>query len=349
MFQRNRLASIGLIVCMILGLRTAHAQDAVAEFYRDKRITLLIGASTGGGVDLFGRLIGKHMGRFVPGNPGFNVTNVPGAGSLTAALNLYSVAPKDGTYMAEVLPGAFTQPLMQPTLAGGRAAYDPTKFSFIGNGNAETLVCIVRTDSGISKFDEVFTKELIVGTPGGGSTVHEHTVVLKEVIGAKLKLVSGYPGTREIILALERGEVGGICGFSFASAKQQLPGAFGGKDFKIIVQNGTESHPELKTAGVPLSIGYAKSEADRELLKLYYSLGQFSRAFMMPPGVPLDRVKAIQTAFIATIKDPAFQQDIEKIQAEAVPQTGDELKAMIDTMFATPPEMVQRINKILQQ
>jgi hypothetical protein len=251
--------------------------------------------------------------------------------------------------MAEVLPGAFTQPLMQPALAGGRAAYDPTKFSFIGNGNAETIICVVRLDSDVSKFEDVFTKELIVGTPGGGSTVHEHSVVLKEVLGAKLKLVTGYPGTREIVLALERGEIGGICGFSYATAKQQVPGAIdGSKGFKIIVQNGPESNPELKAVGVPLSIGYAKSESDRKLLDLYYSLGRFSRAFMMPPGVPADRVKAIQAAFIATIKDQAFQEDIEKIQAEAVPQTGDELKAMIDTMFATPPEMVQRINKILQ-
>lgn len=204
---------------------SAHAQDSVADFYKDKRITLMIGASAGGGVDLFGRLIGKHMGRFVPGNPGFNVTNVPGAGSLTAALNLYSLAPKDGTFMAEVLPGAFTQPLMQPTLAGGRAAYDPTKFSFVGNGNAETIICVARLDSGVTKFEDVFARELIVGTPGGGSTVHEHSVVLKEVMGAKFKLVTGYPGTREIVLALERGEIGGICGFSFATAKQQLPGA----------------------------------------------------------------------------------------------------------------------------
>ena len=128
MFQRNRLASIGLIVCMILGLRTAHAQDAVAEFYKDKRITLLIGASTGGGVDLFGRLIGKHMGRFVPGNPGFNVTNVPGAGSLTAALNLYSVAPKDGTYWRSFCP-APSRTADAPTLAGGGRLMTH-KFSF---------------------------------------------------------------------------------------------------------------------------------------------------------------------------------------------------------------------------
>ncbi len=349
MLQLKRLTTFCLVVSIMMTLSAAKAQDAVAEFYKDKRITLLIGASTGGGVDLFGRLIGKHMGRFVPGKPGFNVTNVPGAGSLTAALNLYSLSPKDGTHMAEVLPGAFTQPLMQPTLAGGRAAYDPTKFSFIGNGNAETLVCVVRLDSGISKFDDVFTKELVVGTPGGGSTVHENSVVLKELLGAKLRLVTGYPGTREIVLALERGEIGGICGFSYASLKQQLPGAIhGGNDFKIIVQNGAESNPELKAADVPLSIGYAKTEADRKLLELYYSLGRFSRAFMMPPGVPAERVKAIQAAFIATIKDRAFQEDIEKIQSEAIPQTGDELKAMIDTMFATPPEMVQRINKILQ-
>ncbi len=327
----------------------ARAQDAVADFYKDKRMTLLVGASAGGGVDLFGRLIGKHMGRHIPGNPGFNVTNVPGAGSLTAALNLYSLAAKDGTVMAEVLPGAFTQPLMQPTLAGGRAAYDPTKFSFVGNGNAETIICVVRIDSGVTKFEDVFTKELVVGTPGGGSTVHEHSVVLKEVLGAKFKLVTGYPGTREIVMALERGEVGGICGFSYATTKQQVPGALdGSKGFKIIVQNGTESHPELKAIGVPLSIGYAKSESDRKLLELYYSLGRFSRAFMMPPGVPADRLKAIQKAFVETIKDKDFQEDIEKIQAEANPQTGDELKAMIDTMFATPPDMVERINKILQ-
>jgi tripartite-type tricarboxylate transporter receptor subunit TctC len=251
--------------------------------------------------------------------------------------------------MATVLPGAFTQPLLKPALTGGRQNYDPTNFAFIGNGNAETLVCVVRTDSGVDKFDDVFTKELIVGTPGGGSTVHEHSLVTREVLGAKLKVVTGYPGTREIILALERGEVQGICGFSLATTKQQILGTPDGNTrYKIIVQNGVESHPELKAAGVPLAINFAKNDADRELLALFYSLGEFSRAYMMPPGVPEDRVKAVRTAFIAAIKDPAFQEEADKMQSEAVPQTGEELEAMVKKMFATSQEMIERLNKILQ-
>ncbi len=327
----------------------AAAQDEVAAFYKGRTITLVVGASSGGGLDLFGRLVARHIGQHIPGNPGIVVTNQPGAGSVVAAVNLYTLAPKDGTQMAIVLPGAFTQQLFNPTIGGGRQTFDPAKFTFIGNGNAESPICVMRTDSPVKTFADVFNHEIAMGTPGGGSTVHEHTVVTRQVLGAKFKVVTGYPGTREIVLAAQRGEVQGICGFSLATTKLLLPGSLdGSQGFKIVVQNGIASHPELKQAGVPLAIGFAKSDDDRRLLELFYTLGKFSRAFIMPPGVPQDRASAIRAAFIAAIRSAPFQAEADKMHAEAEPQTGAELEAMIAKIYATPRNLIDRVHAAMK-
>lgn len=328
---------------------TAQAQTA-ADFYKGKTMTIVVGASTGGGVDLFARLVARHLGKHVPGNPTVIVQNMPGAGSLVAAKHLYTIAPKDGTQLASVLPGAFFDPLFNPQPGDSRDKYDPTKFNFIGNGNAESLVCLARTDSPIQKNEDMYEKEFIVGTPGGGSLVHVYTTVLKNLLGAKLKIVTGYPGTKEIVLAVQNGEVQGVCGFAYSSAKLQFPDALEGKNqYRIISQVGSVGHPELDKAHIPLTIDSAKDSATRDALEIFYSQGLYVRAFMMPPGVPKDRVETVRKAFMETIRSPELQDEAAKMMTEAEPNSGEDMEAMVKKVYAASPEVIERIKKAMAQ
>ena len=345
--SRTCLAGMSAAV-LVSGLSVAQAEEE--PFYKGKTITLVVGASAGGGVDLFARLVARHLGKFVPGNPAFVVQNMPGAGSLVAAKHLYTIAPKDGTHMASVLPGAFFDPLFNPKPGDSREKYDPTKFNFIGNGNAESLVCVSREDSPIKTSADMYDKEFVVGTPGGGSLVHVYTTVLKNLLHAKLKIVTGYPGTKEIVLAVRTGELQGVCGFAYSSAKLEFPGSLQGKNgYRIIAQVGSKANPELAKAGVPLTMDAAKDKATRDALEIFYSQGIYVRAFMLPPGVPKDRVEILRKAFIQAIESKALQEEAAKLQTDADPNTGEEMEAMVQKVYAAPPAVIETIKKAMVQ
>ena len=330
-------------------LSSAQAQGA-DDFYKGKTVNVVVGASVGGGVDLFARLVARHLGKFIPGNPNVVVQNMPGAGSLTAAKHLYTIAPKDGLHIASVLPGAFFDPLFNPQPGDSKDKYDPTKFNFIGNGNAESLVCLARTDSAIQKNEDMYEKEFIVGTPGGGSLVHVYTTVLKTLLNAKLKIVTGYPGTKEIVLAVQSGEVQGVCGFAYSSVRLQFPDALEGKgQFRVISQVGSVGYPELDKAKIPLTIDAARDAATREALEIFYSQGFYVRAFMMPPGVPHDRVALVRKAFMQAVQSQAFQDEAAKLMTDADPNTGEEMEAMVKKVYAASPAIIERIRKAMAQ
>ncbi len=345
MATRGRTFQTALMLASLAGsaaFTDAHAQhDAVADFYRGKTITIIAGASAGGGIDLFARQLARHITKHIPGNPQAVVTNLPGAGSKVAAKNIYAVAAKDGTAMGTVLPGALMEPIR---IDAAKRDYDPLSFNYLGNGNAEALSTIVRTDSGIASFDDLFAKELIVGTPGGGSSVHETAMVSKNLLGTKIRIVTGYPGVKEVGLAMEKGEVQGILGLAFTTVRQFFPGYLtGAKGFKVIAQDNLAGHPELNKAGIPLSVSRAKSPADRAALEFYQAQAVLVRAYIMPPGVPQERVNAMRKAFLDAINSKEFQEEVAKSNSEAIPQSGAEVEALIRKMYASPPELVARV------
>ncbi len=332
-------ATAGFAVCA--GAMPAAAQDVVADFYRGKTVTIIVGASAGGGMDLFARQLSRYLGRHVPGNPQVVVSNIPGAGSKVAAKNVYAVASKDGTTLGTVLPGALMEPIR---VEAGRRDYDPLKFNYIGNGNAEAVSTVVRTSSGINSIDDLFQKEMIAGTPGSGSSVHESTMVVKNLLGAKLKIVTGYPGVREVGLAMEKGEIHGMVGLAFTTIRQFFPGYLTGeKGYKVIAQDNLTGHPELNKAGVPLSVSRAKTPADRAAVELYQSQAVLVRVYVMAPEVPSGRVAAMRKAFLDAINSPEFQAEIAKSNSEAVPQSGEEIQALFSRMYASPPELIARV------
>jgi hypothetical protein len=222
--------------------------------------------------------------------------------------------------------------------------YDPLVFNYLGNGNAEALSTVVRTDSGITSIDDLFARELIAGTPGGGSSVHESTLVAKNLLGMKLKVVTGYPGVKEVGLAMDRGEVQGILGLAYTTVRQFFPEHLtGAKGFKVIAQDNLAGHPMLNKAGIPSSASRAKTAEDRAAVEFYQAQAVLVRVYLMPPGVPAERVTAMRRAFLDTINSKDFQQELEKSNAEAIPQPGEEVEALIRRMYAAPPELVARV------
>ena len=335
------------IIGLAAAIAPAQAQDA-GDFYRGKTITIIAGSSVGGGLDVYGRLLSRHIGKHVPGAPGVVVQNMPGAGSLTAARHIYTIAPKDGLHMGIVLPGALLDPLLSAQDSGGReaGAYDPTKFNYIGNGNAETIVCVVRRDAPVKHFSEVFDKELLVGGTGPGSSLVDYPVVTRNLINAKIRLIAGYKGSREVSLAVQQNEVQGICGLAWSSAKNQYPDIFKPDGYvKVLVQEDSAPHPEVAALGAPLAINFVKDPVQKRALEVFYSQGVMSRPFILPPGAPVERVALLRKAFLAAMADPDLRTEVAKQQLDANPNTGEELQALINKLYATPKDVLDLLRK----
>jgi tripartite-type tricarboxylate transporter receptor subunit TctC len=316
----------------------ALAQD-VAGFYRGKTITMIVGSSAGGGYDLYGRLIARHMGKHIPGNPSFVVQNMPGAASNVAASHIYNVGAKDGTVIGAIFMGAVVDPLFG---SKARPTHDISKFHFIGNANKDVYVCLIRADAPVKSFGEVMDKELVLGSSAEGASTRDFPMVLKNLLGAKFRIVSGYPGTREINMALERGEVQGGCGQSWSSVSATYPHLFKEGKIRPLVQEDTEGYPDLNKQGVPLIPSFAKTDEQKQILDLYYSQTYFGRPYVVAPEVPKERVDALRKAFMATMRDPELVAEAKRMEVDAIPVAGEELQAAITKLYAAPAHLIEK-------
>lgn len=328
-----------------LGVGSARlaAQD-VAEFFKGRTVTVVIGSTAAGGVDVYGRLLARHLGRHIPGQPNVVPQNMPGAGSIVTANHIFFAAPKDGTQIGTVLSGAIFDPLV----AEGPRRYEPTKFIYIGNANSETGVCVVRADAPAKSFADTFKTEIIVGGTGPGSALTVSPVFLKNFFDVKIRMVSGYPGSREISLAVEKGELHGICGLNWTSARQQYRDVLsGGGPYRVILQEDVEPMGELARLGVPLVTAFAKTEEDRKVLAAYYGQGAINRPFMVPPGTPADRVAVLRAAFMAAIRDPELIAEARRGGLDVGATPGEEVQAVVARLYATPEPIVARLKKAM--
>ena len=338
---RSGLAALAFMLAAARGAR-ALEDEALAKFFTGKTVTIAVGSSPGGGLDTFGRLLSRHMGKHIPGKPTVVVSNVPGAGGNVLANNLYTLAPKDGTFMGITFPSVIIDPLLSENHRG----YDPTKFNYIGNANAEVLVCLLRRDAGVKSLEDFLKADLIIGATAPGSTTADFPMIVKGLLGAKFRLVTGYQGSREVTFAIEKNEVQGICGLGWSTVKVQYADILKGDMFAtVFAQEDLKGHPELNAQNVPLIYSLAKSDEDKQALQMFYTQNAFSRPFILPPGVPADRVEALRKIFLETIADPELQADARKMNIEAVPTSGAELQQIIANMYATPPAIVGRVKK----
>lgn len=323
----------------------ARAQDAaLAQFFKDKTVTIGVGSSTGGGLDTFGRLVSRHLGKHIPGNPSVVVSNMPGAGGNILANHLDRIAPKDGSFIGITFPSIIIDPL----LAENHRGYDPTKFNYLGNANPEVLVCLLRQDAPAKTLEDILSNELIIGATAPGSTTADFPMITKGLLGAKFRLVTGYQGSREVTLAMEKGEVQGICGLGWSTVRVQYPEVLDGRTFgRIFAQEDLKGHAQLNAKGVPMMLLLAKTEADRQALSMFYAQNAFSRPFILPPGVPVDRVAAMRAMFMKAIADPDLQAEAVKMKIDAEPTSGEELQKIIERMYATPKDVVERVRKAM--
>jgi tripartite-type tricarboxylate transporter receptor subunit TctC len=335
------LATAALVIMTTAG--SASAQDAVAQFYRGKQINLYIGTSPGGGYDTYARLLARRFGSYIPGNPTIVPQNMPGAGSNKLAGFMYSVAPKDGTAIGAIFSGA----ILQPLIGENPTQHDPSKFIYVGNANNEIFICVARSDAPAKTFKDTFDKELIIGSTNEGGATRDFPAMLVNVLGAKLRLVTGYAGSNEIILAIERNEVQGICGVGWSSIIAQHPQWLTNGFARILTQLATKGHPTMNQMGVPLAIDSAKTDEERQVINLIYSQLTFGRPYVLPPGVPADRVAALRKAFMAALQDKDTLAEAEKMKLDLDALSGEEVQAEVAKAYAMPPNIVERAKQAL--
>ena len=290
----------------------------------------------------YARHLARHMGRHIPGGPNFVPRNMHGAGGLLVANHLANVAPKDGGTVASFPHGVAMEPLFGNTAA----KFNPSEFNWIGSVNDEVSVCAAWHGSGVTTFEQAQQKGLILAVDSLESSVGRHPSVLNAVLGANLKLVKGYAGLGAMKLALERGEAEGICGWSWSSIVSTSRDWLKDKKMNVFLQMSMSKHPDLPH--VPLVIDLAKTDQQRQVLKLIFAPQVMGRPFVAPPGVPSDRIKALRAAFDATMKDEKFIAEANKSQIEISPTTGEDIQKLFKDIYATPKQIVEAASKALR-
>jgi tripartite-type tricarboxylate transporter receptor subunit TctC len=313
-----------------------------AEFYKGRNVELYIGYSVGGAYDLYARTIARHLGKHIPGNPTIVPKNLEGAGSLRLANWLYNVAPKDGTALGTIGRGTAFDPL----LGSKGAQFQADKFTWIGSANNEVSVCVAWKGNGIGTFEDVLSKELIVGGTGQAADTDQFPRILNGVLGTKFKIVTGYPGGNDVTLAMERGEVKGRCGWSWSSVISTHKRWVEDKSIIVLVQLSLAKHPELPD--VPLVMDFAKTEDQQQMFKLIFARQVMGRPYLAPPGAPKDRADALRKAFADTMKDPEFLADAEKAQLEITPVAGEEVETLVKELYQTPKALADKAAEFIR-
>jgi tripartite-type tricarboxylate transporter receptor subunit TctC len=313
--------------------------DPVEDFYKGRQVTVLVGFNTGGAYDHYARTVAKHMRKHIPGSPTLIVKNMQGAGSVIAANYLYNRSPKDGSEIGLIAGTAALEPLF----GVGPAQFDGQKFTWLGSANKEVGGCFAWHTSQIRTAQDLFDKEMITGTAGTSSMMVP--TMLNNVVGTRLKLVRGYKGTSALMLAMERGEVDGMCGMVWAALQTEHPDWLQQGLVRTVMQIGLNKSADMPEA--PLVMDYAKDEEARQVLRLLVGWTIMGRPFLAPPGIPDDRKAALRKAFAATMKDPEFLADAERARLEVSPIGPEEIEAYLRDVYAVPKPLIERANEIL--
>lgn len=330
------VVAVALVACPF----AATAQDVAAW----KTLTVIIGTDTGGGYDIYGRTVGRHLVKHLPGKPGFVAQNLIGAGGKRAAEHIALAAPKDGSVIGILYPGAMVDGL---TLDRSKWRYDPTKLEQIGTADSGTRMCSTRLQSKVKTFEQARQEVAIMGASSPGGSTFDYPTMLNALTGTKFKVVSGYKATADIAIAFDRGEVDGWCGVDYNTYMSVRPDWLKGKQVNTIVQLGLEPNPDMTALGIP-SIWKFVPPQNRQAMELIVAQQMFQRPFVAPPGTPPDRVKALQEAFMATMKDSEFLADAAKLRLTVDARSGPEVAKLVSNMYASPPEVIAQMAKAIK-
>jgi tripartite-type tricarboxylate transporter receptor subunit TctC len=332
---------LGAIV-FALSAAPARAQDAEA-FYRTRTLTLGSPNSPGGGYDIYLRTLARHIGKYIPGNPSVIVQNVPAAGGMALANQIYNTAPKDGSYFGMVRGTA----IQEEVYKSPQVQFRGRDFAWVGNMNSDRDACIVSAGGGVRAIDDLYSHEVIAGASGVGAQSYSFPVVYQKLLGMKFKVISGYPGTPERLLALERGEITGACGISLSLFRSQFSRLVEDGRIRLIAQGALTK--DARYPDLPNILDQAKSPDDRQALEFLYLPLALGRSLAAPPQTPADRLDVLRTATLKTMKDPDFLEEAKKLDIDIEPMGADETKAIVDRLFATPPAIIARIEDALAQ
>jgi tripartite-type tricarboxylate transporter receptor subunit TctC len=330
---RPIVLSASLAALTALVAAPASAQD----FFAGKSIELLVGAPPGGGYDIYGRVVARHIGRHIPGKPNIVPKNMPGAGSARAAGFIANIAPKDGTVIANIMPGAVIGPMLDPK---AEKLFDPTQVMYIGNVNNGVRVCVSGSHSKIKTFDDARKLKAVFGGGQANDSTRDYGFLHRKTTGAKWDVVTGYKGTSDLSIALERGEIDGFCGFDWASLKSQKPAWVRDKMVNVLIQDAIEPIEELTNLGVPHIMKYAPDDTTRKVLELILSQTVFHRSFIAPPGTTPANLAILRRAFDATMKDPQFLADADKLRIDVAPLSGARVQEVVRNLYASSPQVV---------
>jgi tripartite-type tricarboxylate transporter receptor subunit TctC len=329
----------GLALAAVLAL-PAQAQG-VEDFYKGKTVTLIAGYSAGGGFDLYSRIMANYLGRYIPGQPRIVVQNMPGAGSLRAASHVYNVAPKDGTVISLT-----RAPVIAPLLGStSGASFDVTKFTWLGSGASDLTVCALLGNPKVATMADALTHELTLGGLGPGSDEDMYTKILRKLLGMKAKLVTGYPGGAEMVLAVERGELDGRCGWAWSSIKISKPEWIAQKKIKVLNVLALERSPELPD--VPSIMEFVKEERHKQIFRFVLNAATLGRPFVAPPGIPEDRANALRKAFEDTMQDTTYLAEMKAKKLDVGPIRWQDIPPLLKDFYSTPQDVVDETRSII--
>lgn len=329
---------LAIATTIVTGAPAAKA-DAVADFYKGKSVNIVVGHEVGTGFDVYSRVLIRHMGRYIPGNPNMIVQNMLGASGVTSANWLYNVAPKDGTVMATF---AQTVPL-EPLFGNQSARYEASRMVWIGNMESSIAICGVTKASGIQSFDDMRKREVLMGATGATGPLVKSALAVKNLLGAQIRVIGGYKGSADVKLAMNRGEVQGICGLPWSTVKSFWKTELEAGDFKPIIQISGEKSSEI--GDIPHARDFVKTERDRALSGLLFGVQELGRVYAAPPETPVERVAALRKAFMDTMADKEFLSDATKTGIDIIPMNGEVLTRMWAEFLSTPPAIVEEAKK----
>jgi len=337
--RAGTLISCALLICIS---SSSAAQDVVADFYRGKQVTIMVGFTAGGSSSLYAQALARHMGRYLPGSPNFIVQHVPGAGGLVVANTIANTATRDGTAFAITGRTAAIEPL----LGNANAKFDGRKFGWLGTANVEYTTCLAWHTAPVKTLQDAMAKELIVSGTGSDATEVVWPKAANKLLGTKFKIVLGYPGSTEMLLALERGEVEGNCGLGWTFIKLRKADWLRDKKINVLFQWSLRSHPDIPD--VPLIIDRARTPEDRKVFEFLFAPQEMGRPFFTPPGLPPERLAALRVAFERTLKDSQFLADADKMGLEVQHVGGEAIEKLLERLYASPREVIERAKAVAE-
>lgn len=338
-----RQTASAVLTVLVIGTAAGMAMaETAADFYRGKTVSIVAGFPPGGGYDTYVRVLARHYGRHLPGQPTVVASNMPGAGSLTAANFLFNKTAPDGLSMTMFASSA----AMEPLIGNKAALFDPVKFSWIGSMSQDVAFCGVwQHPGGATTFDEMLTKETIIGGGAPAAITFQHPMVLKNVLKANFKVIQGYKGTRDINIAMQRGEVHGTCGMFGSSVNSQFGAEVKDGRMKLFIQMGSKRTDQF--GKIPSVFDYAKTDEDRAILQFHFGQLLLGRPLAAPPGVPADRLTAMRQALFATMKDSEFLAEANKAGLDIDAVTPEEVEKLLRQFAAFSPDILAKAKEAM--